>query len=112
MHPVAVAGGLHRFVERRITYDDIQQTVQAHEGLPSGNEGHGPDSRLLPGTGNAKGPTRITGRGESSVRRPYDSRARDLRRAGAPTGREAARGGARRVAGILGRWAGTLSGDC
>lgn len=35
-HPVAVGRGLHRFGECRVTYDDIQQTVQAHEGLPSG----------------------------------------------------------------------------
>lgn len=62
MHPVAVGGGLHRFGECRVTYDDIQQTVQAHEGLPSGLRGRGSGSRLLPG-GNAKGPTRITGRG-------------------------------------------------
>ncbi|GAA0591288.1 hypothetical protein GCM10010394_20750 [Streptomyces crystallinus] len=51
MHPVAVGGGLDGFGERRVPYHRVQQTVQAHEGLPSRGEG------------NAKGPTRQTGRG-------------------------------------------------
>ncbi|GGX22469.1 hypothetical protein GCM10010353_41930 [Streptomyces chryseus] len=36
VHAVAVGGGLHRFGERRVSYYGIQQTVQAHEGFPSG----------------------------------------------------------------------------
>lgn len=64
VHPVAVGGGLHRFGERRVSYHRVQQTVQAHEGLPSRGEG------------NANRPTRHTGRGIPSVRRGCDSRAR------------------------------------
>lgn len=52
MGPVAVGGGLHRFGERRVGDDDIQQTVQAHEGSVRWGE-----------WSNAKDPTRGTGRG-------------------------------------------------
>ncbi len=50
--PVAVGCGLHRFGERRVGDDDVQQTVQAHEGF-----------RPVGRVSNAKDPTRGTGRG-------------------------------------------------
>ena len=35
VHAVAVGGGLHRFGEGGVLDDDVEQTVQAHEGFPS-----------------------------------------------------------------------------
>ncbi|GGT98371.1 hypothetical protein GCM10010289_18400 [Streptomyces violascens] len=64
MHPVAVGGGLHRFGERGVSYNGVQQTVQAHEGHPSR------------GVGNANRPTRVTGRGLPAYDAPPTPAAR------------------------------------
>ena len=55
---VAVGGGLHRFGERGVSYDGVEQTVQAHEGIRPG-EWATRTARHV-----------VTGRGLSSVRRP------------------------------------------
>ncbi len=88
VHAVAVARGLHRFGEGRVLDDGVEQSVQAHGGLDLPG----------PGVGNAKDPTRVTGRGVPG----YVGARRGADRAGPP--RRSPTGGprSRPLGGLLG----------
>ncbi|GGK09790.1 hypothetical protein GCM10011583_47420 [Streptomyces camponoticapitis] len=60
-----VGGGADRFGERRVSYNGVEQTVQAHEGVSVRIQGCGGGlmNRREACHLNAKGPTRLTGRG-------------------------------------------------